>query len=207
MTSESPSNTQPLTVLLYGRAGSGKGTQVQLLKGHLEKTPVQPLVVETGAAFRSFVGSDTYTGKLTKEKMGRGELPEVFIPVWLWTGVLVEKYSGTEHLIFDGFPRRIIEAQVLDTAFTFYDRAAVTVLVLNISPEKTLERLKLRNRADDATEEQIKARNAWYENDVVPTIEYFRTHPRYSVIDINGDQSVEAVQSDIVKALGLTAAV
>lgn len=203
MATNSKSHPQPLTILVYGRAGSGKGTQVGLLREYLEKNSAhKPLVVETGAAFRSFVDDKSYTSELTKRKIEKGELPEVFIPIWLWTGVLVEKYSGAEHLIFDGFPRRVIEAQVLDTALKFYDRPKAIVLVLSISPEKTLERLQLRGRSDDQ-EEQIRERNAWYDNDVVPTIEYYRKNDLYSVIEINGDQSIEAVHRDIRSALGL----
>ena len=195
---------QPISVLFYGRAGSGKGTQVQLLRDHLEKqSAAKPLIVETGAAFRSFIANDSYTSRRVKGQMDEGKLPEVFIPIWLWTNVLVEKYSGTEHFLFDGFPRRKIEAEVLDTAFKFYERQNVFVFVLNVSPEKTLERLKLRQRSDDM-DAQIRERNAWYEADVIPTIEFYRAHGApYSVIDVDGDRTVEEIHQDILAKLGL----
>ena len=195
---------QPLSALFYGRAGSGKGTQVQLLREYLAKqSAAKPLIVETGAAFRAFIANDSYTSRLVKGQMDTGKLPEVFIPIWLWTSVLVDKYSGSEHLLFDGFPRRKIEAEVLDTAFKFYERQNVVVFVLNVSPEKTLERLKLRQRSDDM-DAQIRERNAWYEADVIPTIEFYRARGApYTVIDLDGDRPVEGIHGDILTRLGL----
>lgn len=194
----------PITALFYGRAGCGKGTQVALLKEYLEKNdaahPV--LSVETGAGFRSIITGDSHTSKRVKEMVNAGELPPVFIPVWLWASELIEKYSGSEHLLFDGFPRRTLEAEVLDGALEFYRRTPAVVFVLNVSEERSLERLKLRKRADDLSEEQIQERLRWYRDDVVPTIEYFRKRaPAYRIVEINGEQSIEAVHAEIVQAL------
>lgn len=194
----------PLTVIFYGRAGSGKGTQLALLKAKLEETAAPLLVVETGAAFRTFITNDSYTSGLAKSRLDAGKLPEVFIPIWLWAGVLINSFTGKEHLLFDGFPRRVVEAEVLDSAFSLYERGLVHIVALTISPEKTRERLKLRKRDDDMSEEQIRERNAWYENDVVPTIDYFKKHPeRYRVHEINGDQSVADVHRDVLTSIGL----
>ena len=67
-------STAPATVLLYGRAGCGKGTQAALLKQYLEEQDKhhKTLAVETGAAFRAFTSSDSYTGKVTKKVLDEG---------------------------------------------------------------------------------------------------------------------------------------
>lgn len=197
----------PITALFYGRAGSGKGTQVALLKEYLQKNDAAHTVlqIETGAGFRSLSTGESHTSKEVKKMVDVGGLPPVFIPVWLWTNELVAKYSGSEHLLFDGFPRRVLEAEVLDGALEFYRRTPATVIILDVSEERSLERLKLRKRADDLSDEQIQERLRWYKDDVEPTIEYYRNHAAsYRVVDIDGEQSIEAVHAEVLKALQLS---
>lgn len=198
----------PITVFFYGPAGCGKGTQVALLKTYLEAHDVarNTLQIETGAAFRNFIGAnDSYTGKLTKGVVDKGELPDVFISVWLWVEALVKTFTGSEHLLFDGFPRRVLEAQVLDGALSLYGRERIILFVLNVSSEKVIERLRMRQRADDLSEDQVKKRLAWYQEEVLPTIEYYRhKDSRYRVLDIDGERSIEEVHADIINALGFT---
>ena len=57
------------TVIFYGKAGAGKGTQAQLLKKYLEeKDPEQPvLYIETGAAFREFAKQSSFTAQMVKK--------------------------------------------------------------------------------------------------------------------------------------------
>jgi hypothetical protein len=47
----------------------------------------------------------------------------------LWSHLLVEKMTGAEHVIFDGTPRSLQEAQILDPAITFYNRQRLHVLL------------------------------------------------------------------------------
>ena len=58
-----------------------------------------------------------------------------------------------------------------------------------------------RKRSDD-TPEKIQNRLSWYERDVVPSFEYFKGKDGYNFIKINGEQTVEDVHKDIIKALG-----
>jgi len=58
-----------------------------------------------------------------------------------------------------------------------------------------------RKRADD-TPEKIQNRLDWYEKDVLPSINYFRNKPSFDFIEINGEQTIENVHNDIIKALG-----
>jgi adenylate kinase family enzyme len=210
-TSEGADSTQgklqPLTVLFYGPAGCGKGTQLALLKQYLEThdTSRKPLQVETGAAFRQFTeASGSYTGRLTKDIVERGEMPDPFISIWLWADALVQHYTGTEHLLFDGFPRRELEADVLDGAFRLYGRDRVVLFVLHVGTEKVIERLKKRKRSDDLSEDRIRNRLTWYEKEVVPTIEHYRQRGApYEVVDIDGERAMEEVHAEIISTLGL----
>ena len=97
-----------ITVVFFGRSGSGKGTQADLLIKYLEQkySEYKVLYVETGARFREFQKTDNYTAAKVKEVTVAGKFLPPFLPIWNWTGFLVEHFTGTEHLIFDGVCRQ-----------------------------------------------------------------------------------------------------
>jgi adenylate kinase family enzyme len=121
-----------------------------------------------------------------------------FIAVWMWSHLLVEQMTGEEHLIFDGTPRSLHEAQIIDTAITFYNRQRPHVIYLNISRETSKARMIARRRMDDLNEEEIERRLNWFESDVFPAVEYFRKYSKYTFIEPDGDQPVEAVQQELL---------
>ncbi len=65
-----------------------------------------------------------------------------------------------------------------------------------------MKRNLLRGRPDD-TKEGIEQRFQEYMNNVVPSMNYFKNKEGYTIFEINGEQSVEDVHKDIVKALNL----
>lgn len=196
---------KPISVVFFGRSGSGKGTQADLLLKHLAKSsPSVPVVyVETGDRLRNFVkGSDSFSAQLTRDTMAAGKLMPIFIPVWAWVSLLLEKFTGKEHLVFDGVARRIEEAPVLDSALAFYGRTDARVILLEVPVPEVTTRLLKRGRHDDK-EEKIAERLRWYETDVVPSVEFFRKSQNCKFVTVNGHQSIEDVHRDVLKALEL----
>jgi adenylate kinase family enzyme len=55
-----------------------------------------------------------------------------------------------------------------------------------------------RRRMDDINEEEIERRLNWFESDVLPAVEYFRKYSKYTFIELDGDQPVEAVQQELL---------
>lgn len=195
---------EPKTIVLYGRSGSGKGTQVELLKRVLAERSSERGIfsIETGEEFRVFINSDSYTSSLSRKVMEEGGLQPEFLPVWIWTSVFVKNFKGNEHIICDGLVRRYAEALVFDSAMRFYGRARPDVLLLDVSPQCATERLLLRGRHDD-TPDAIKRRLAWFKTDVSPAIDYFKTNDYYHFVTIDGEQTVEDVHKDVLAAIGL----
>jgi len=197
---------KPITCVFFGKSGSGKGTQAALLSKTCERLDSKNkfIYVETGQRFRNFVDeSGTFTAKITKEVIGTGKLMPAFIPVWIWAGLLIDEIkTGSEHLVFDGVARRFEEAPILDSALQFYNREKPTILFLDIHHEEAKKRLLKRGRHDDK-EEKIAERLRWFETDAMKAVKYFEKHPYYNFVKINGDQSIEKVHEDILKALGL----
>jgi len=188
--------------ILFGRSGSGKGTQAELLINLLEKNNQSVLYIETGREFRSFIGGSNYTSDRTKEALERGELLPVWLPVWLWAEKFVRNYDGTQTLVLDGLARRMTEAPVVDSALKFYGVEDCKVININVSREEAKRRLVARGRPDDTEEEKINRRLDWYDRDVLDVMDYFADKKGYHFIDINGEQAVDDVFSDIKKALG-----
>jgi adenylate kinase len=193
----------PQTIIFFGPSGSGKGTQAKLLVSELEKKDSREVhYIETGQRFRDFATEASYTARLTKEIMTKGGLLPEFLPIWIWTEYLIRHVSGDEHLILDGLSRRIHEAPILDSAMKFYKRKNPAVLSINVSKKWAKERLLGRGRNDDK-DEKIEERIAWYYDNVLPAVEFFKNNPYYTFHSINGEQTIEEVHKDIMKELKL----
>lgn len=196
----------PYNFTFIGRSGCGKGTQVNLLKQFLkEKSGADSaLYISTGERLRDLRGhQEFYTARLVDEKVfNAGEKAPSALGIWAWITELIHGVTENNHIIVDGAPRTVAEAQMLDEMFDFYGRGNVFHIYLNTSALWVSERMIARGRFDDNTE-NIKHRMAYYERDVVPAIEYLKRGSKHKFLEINGEQSIEKVHEDIVKATGL----
>jgi adenylate kinase family enzyme len=191
------------TVIFIGRSGCGKGTQADLLKERIHRLDADKrhiLYVETGDHFRHFIQGKTYSSKLSSEVYAKDERQPDFLACWMWSNVLLHELEENMHLVFDGAPRALDEARVLTTALHFYRRERPTVIHLDVSRKWSEEHLLKRHRLDDVSLKRIDSRLDWFDKDVVPALEYFKSNPFYRVLEIDGEQSIEKVHSDIVAA-------
>ena len=177
---------------------------MELLEDELTKRdPETPLFhLQTGQHFREFAKGASYAARIAKEAQDRGELLPGFLSMWLWSDIFIKNLTGAEHLVIDGSPRTVDEAQHLDVALKFFKRVTPTVIFINVSPEWSKARLQERamkeGRVDDAAE-SIKLRLSWFEQEVRPTIALYRRDRDYRFLEINGEQSVEAVHQEILR--------
>jgi adenylate kinase len=194
----------PKAFIILGRSGCGKGTQADLLMDYLCKqdSSCQTLHIESGALLRKFSQGSNFTQKKIKAILAGGVLVPESIIVSLWTDFIIANFNGGENMVFDGTPRKLHEAQLLDNALQFYGINKPNVLCINVSKEWSEERLKGRARKDD-TPEAIARRLAWFETEVVKTIDFYRNSSYYNFIEINGEQSIVDVHKEILAKLGL----
>lgn len=194
---------QPHTYIFIGRSGAGKGTQIKLLIEKLKAITHTPVLhVETGKSFRDFIESGSHTAIMAKDISVAGGLQPSFLSVWVWADLLIKQFSGKEHLLFDGMPRRMSEAKILESALKFYQVENPTVIFLDVSEPWAMERLYGRGRADDG-KESIEHRMKWFDKDVADTVEHMKHNSYYHFLNINGEQTIEEVHTDIVKELKL----
>lgn len=198
------SDKKPYNFVFYGIVGSGKGTQVELLQNYLKEkdSASETLLLSPGSEFRRIISGDSYTGELVKTKLEKGELQPNFLTISLCTNILINSLKPSMHIVADGYPRSIPQSEALMSAMDFYKREGVHVIYIEVGKEEAIRRMKLRARSDD-TDEGITKRFEEYVNNVLPSFEYFKDKPGCTIHTINGEQSIEAVHTDIVKVLGI----
>ena len=81
-------------------------------------------------------------------------------------------------------------------------RSDLRAVVLTLSKETAKKRLIARGRVDDAKDEALNSRFAWYEEHVVPSIEELQ-RCGWTICEIDGEPDVQAVHTSILLALGL----
>lgn len=195
----------PKAFIILGRSGCGKGTQADLLISHLRNSlgeVSKTLHIESGSLLRGFAKGNNFTQEKIRSVLAGGTLVPESIVVALWTDYIIANFNGTENMVFDGTPRKLHEAQLLDNALQFYGIEKPNVIYVNVSKEWAEKRLQGRARKDD-TPEAIARRLNWFETEVIKTIDFYRSSPYYNFIEINGEQSVENVQNEILAKLGL----
>lgn len=189
------------TLVFFGIVGSGKGTQVKLLTDFLKKKDGKECVYAgTGDGFRKLVESGNYAGELLKDKMNKGELIDDFFANSIIVNILSESISSEKNLILDGYPRTVEQSKVFESMMKFFKREQIKIVYIEVGKEEAMKRNLLRGRHDD-TAEGLSKRFDEYVNNVVPAMNYFKDKENYKIYTINGEQSVEAVHADIIKAL------
>lgn len=191
------------TFVFFGIVGSGKGTQVKLLMDFLQTKDGKDCVYAyPGNEYRRLVEEDNFTGKLIKDSMHKGHLQPDFLTSSIVTNILAVAVSPEKHLIFDGYPRTVVQSEALEAMVNFFQRSNVKIIYIELSKEEAMKRNLARGRQDD-TPEGIEKRFDEYVNKVVPSMNYFKNKEGYTIYTINGDQSIGDVNKDIIKALEL----
>ncbi|MBU6370689.1 MAG: nucleoside monophosphate kinase [Patescibacteria group bacterium] len=193
----------PMAYVFMGRSGSGKGTQVAMLKDYFARHDMPFLHIETGAFLRAYAKGDSYVQKIVKRLIEAGNLAPDPVIIGLWINYIIEHFTGTEQLIFDGAPRKLVEAVFLDSTMKFLEIANYKILNIEVSRASATARLTARARSDDIPS-AIENRMNWFDKDVVPALEFFRTNKDCVVLDIDGEQTPDAVDADLMHKLGFS---
>src|SRR3989338_4329730 len=168
---------KPFNIIFLGLSGSGKGTQVELLRKKLEEHwPMR--VVVTGDLFRDLAKKDTAVANQMRTVMEQGGLPFDDIATTLWIHEIAYTVREDEGILCDGFPRRVEEAKNLDRFLDFLCRVSDSrVLYLMITEEEMRRRLLGRGRSDD-NEQAIAGRITYFHERVIPVVDYYQKQNR-----------------------------
>jgi len=185
-----------LTLVILGRSGSGKGTQARFIISRLGKRYAKHL--STGYFLRELLKKPGLTVRILQKAMSRGELAPAWLAAHLWLRELVENGHADKHLVFDGAPRRIWEAGLIDEVMRWHKRVLPVCLYIDVSYQEGMRRLLLRGRKDDRAA-AIRNRMKFFVKDVLPVIDFYRRRGR--LVRVDGNSAVEIVRRNIDKAL------
>lgn len=185
-----------LNIIIFGPPGSGKGTQSAKI---VEKYNLVHL--STGDLMREEIAKDTPLGREVKKFIDKGML----VPDEIIMRELYEKASehlDSSGLIFDGFPRTIIQAEMLDQMLNKHGIPIDVVLSVDVSEEELFKRLM--GRAEDSGRSDDTADIIWqridvYKEQTFPLIDFYKKQGK--IVSINGMSPVEKVFGKITKAV------
>ncbi len=186
-----------INLVIFGPLGSGKSTQAQKIK---EKYGF--IHFPTGDLLRDEIKKQTPLGKNIEMVVNSGalvsdELIEEIVKEF------IKNNKNARGIIFDGFPRTLHQAEMLDKELANNNMKIDLVIKLDI-PEATIKnRLQYRalkeGRADD-NDETINNRLQFYYNHTLPILNYYKKTNK-NIVDIYGDRDVNEVFNDICKQI------
>ena len=184
-----------MNLVIFGPPGAGKGTQSNFI---VKKFQLHQL--STGELLRKEIKEKTELGLQIESIINSGNLVSDNI-----VSDLIEKYISNEtyknRLIFDGYPRNLIQVRNLGNLLEKYDQNINIVLKLSVSLEtikkRISERKNLEQRADDIEQIAVK-RYKMYEKNIEPVIEFYKQSNLLSVV--NGEKSIPEI-NDVISGL------
>ena len=135
-----------MKIVLFGPPGAGKGTQTAMIEGKYGIPHIS-----TGDIFRKNIKEGTPLGKLAKAYIEAGEL----VPDELTMGLVLDRISERDCLggyILDGFPRTILQAEMLDRKMMEFNDTIDFVLDIDVKDEILVERMAGRRVCRDCGE-------------------------------------------------------
>ena len=210
-------------LVLLGAPGAGKGTQAKRLREALSVPHIS-----SGNIFRENFNKQTELGKLAQTFISDGQLVPDDVTIGMIRARL-ELDDCAMGAVLDGFPRTPTQAEALDSILADLGSELDAVLYIKVAQEILVRRLsgrwmcraaghvfhdefnpplvpgvcdhdgsELYQRNDDRVE-TVAERIRVYIKQTAPLIDYYRQ--RGLLIEVNGDQSIEAVTASLMAVL------
>ncbi len=174
-----------INLILFGKPGSGKGTQAEFIKNKYDLVHIS-----TGVVFRHNISMKTELGLLAKSYMDKGDLVPDNVTIKMLEAEL-NKFPNVNGFIFDGFPRTTIQAEMLDKFLKNKDLKISMTIALDVDEDVLIERLisrgKESGRADDQDKSKIKNRFEEYNKKTSKLIEYYNNQGKFYSVEGLGE--------------------
>jgi adenylate kinase len=181
-----------MNIVIFGPPGAGKGTQSNFI---VEKFKLHQL--STGEILRNEIKNKTKLGQQIESIINSGNLVSDEI-----VSDLIENYISNDdyknRLIFDGYPRNLVQVKNLENLLKKNDQKIDIVLKLSVSLEtikkRISERKTLEQRADDSEKIAIR-RYEMYEKNIEPVIDFY--NQSNLLIVVNGEKPISKISDEI----------
>jgi len=210
-------------IVMLGAPGAGKGTQADLLSQEMNLPHIA-----SGDLFRQALEKRTDVGLSAKGYMDKGELVSDEITIKMILERIGQRDCASGCL-FDGFPRTLQQAKVLDKALKEQGRSIDRAVYIEVPDKELVKRLvgrwlcracqapyhvtnsppKTPGKCDrcggelyqrpDDREETVKERLDVFLAQTVPILDYYKRQGK--LIRVNGNLGMQGVAGEIVSAL------
>jgi adenylate kinase len=210
-------------IIVLGAPGAGKGTQADILSQEMGLPHIA-----SGDLFRQALQKRTDVGILAKSYMDKGEL----VPDEITIKMILERIDQPDcasGCIFDGFPRTLQQAKVLDKALEEQGKTIDKAIYIEVPNEELVKRLsgrwlcrtcqtpyhiinsppKTPGKCDkcggelyqrsDDKEETVRGRISVFFAQTVPILDYYRKQGK--LIRVNGNLGMQGVAREMISAL------
>lgn len=210
-------------IIILGAPGAGKGTQAGILSREMNLPRIA-----SGDLFRQALEKKSELGLLAKSYMEEGRLvpDEIAIRMVLERISLPDCVSGC---LFDGFPRTLEQAEVLDKALAEQGKSIAKAIYIQVTKEEFLKRLsgrwlcrncqtpyhlltsppKVQGKCDkcggelyqrpDDNEETVRERLEVFFAQTAPILDYYRKQNK--LIEVNGNLGIQEVAREVISVL------
>jgi adenylate kinase len=209
--------------IMLGAPGAGKGTQADILSQEMNLPHIA-----SGDLFRQALEERTEVGLLAKNYMDKGEL----VPDEVTIKMILERINQPDcasGCLFDGFPRTLHQAKVLDKALKEQGKSIGKAIYIEVPNEELVKRLsgrwlcrtcqtpyhiinsppKTPGKCDkcggelyqrsDDREETVKDRLSIFFAQTGPILDYYKKQGK--LIRVNGNLGMQGVAREIISAL------
>ena len=173
-----------IMIILFGLAGTGKGTQANALSEYFGWR-----TFSVGQVIRD-------TGKYASIVDKGGLIPDDDV-IRLMTEQIEKATAEGFNVILDGYPRTEYQAKWLMEHMKDDIEGAI---ILEVPKEELYKRLELRGREDDKSKEAIDRRWEIFEQNISPILEQLESN-NIPVLRIDGVGEVETVTGRLIKAV------
>jgi adenylate kinase len=210
-------------IVMLGAPGAGKGTQADLLSQKMNLPHIA-----SGDLFRRALEEGTHVGLSAKRYMDKGEL----VPDEITIKMILERIGQPDcasGCLFDGFPRTLQQAKVLDKALKEQGRSIDRAIYIEVPDKELVKRLSGRwlcracqtpyhitnspprvpgecdkcggelYQRPDDREETVKERLDVFLAQTVPILDYYKKQGK--LIKVNGNLGMQGVAGEIISAL------
>jgi adenylate kinase len=210
-------------IILFGAQGSGKGTQAELLSQTLGVPHIA-----SGDLFRKAIDEKTELGIKAKAYIDRGEL----VPDDLTVTMVVKRLEEpdcSQGVLFDGFPRTVAQAEVLDKGLQGVGKQIDLAIYLKVPRAELLKRLSGRYicrakqhvynvnthmpkvagvcdidgselyQRSDDTGEAVQKRLDIFFNETIRLLDYYGNQKK--LVEVDGNQDINEVQQSLLSVI------
>lgn len=178
-------------IIIFGKPGSGKGTQADFLKNKYNLYHIS-----TGDLFRKNITNETKLGIKAKSYLDNGDLVPDFITIKMLENEVLSN-KDVQGYIFDGFPRTLNQAESLDSFLISINLKINATIALEVSEDELISRLLERgqttNRSDDQDIDKIKNRFNEYNNKTSILINFYENQGKF--FSVEGKGTVDDITS------------